>query len=126
MVLAFHGPAILLLLALTRSGLLASDAGLIMQPERSTGVRASRGETPTDLVTALYPGGSSLLHHRRERFRAAYSGHQNAALQASPKAAHHRRLSFTGNGVVLPGLFPSRVYGIFSDSSRANTPLAIS
>ena len=124
MVLAFHGPAIPLLLVLTRSGLLASDAGLIMQPERGTGVRASSGETPTDLVAAVYPGGGSLLHRRRERFRAAYSHHQNAALQASLKTAHHRRLSFTGNAVVLPGLFPSRLFGIFSDPSRANAPSA--
>lgn len=122
----FHGPAIPLLLVLTRSGLLASDAGLIMQPERGTGVRASSGETPTDLVAAVNPGGGSLLHRRRERFRAAYSGHKHAALQASPKTAHHRRLSFTGNAVVLPRLFPSRLFGIFSDPSRANAPSAVS
>lgn len=107
MVSAFHGTAILLLLVSTRSKRLASGAGLIMQPERGTGVRASSGETPTDLGTAVYPGGGSLLHRRRERFRAAYSGHQNSDLQESPKAAHHRRGSFISNAVVLPGLFPS-------------------
>ncbi|MGU3407643.1 hypothetical protein [Methylobacterium brachiatum] len=59
MVLAFHGPAIPLLLVLTRSGLLASDAGLIMQPERGTGVRASSGETPTDLVPPSTPAAAA-------------------------------------------------------------------
>ena len=40
--------------------LLAVGAGLIIHPELSTGVRASSGETPTDFVTAVYVGGSSL------------------------------------------------------------------
>jgi hypothetical protein len=59
-VLSFCGPAILVLLVLTWSVLLAFGAGLIIHPELSTGVRASSGETPTDLVTAVYVGGSSL------------------------------------------------------------------
>ena len=58
--LSFCGPAILVLLVLTWSVLLAFAAGLIIHPELSTGVRASSGETPTDLVTAVYVGGSSL------------------------------------------------------------------
>jgi hypothetical protein len=60
MVLSFCGPAILVLLVLTWSVLLAIGAGLIIHPELGTGVRASSGETPTDLVTAVYVGGSSL------------------------------------------------------------------
>jgi hypothetical protein len=59
-VLSFCGPAILVLLVLTWSVLLAVGAGLIIHPELSTGVRASSGETPTDFVTAVYVGGSSL------------------------------------------------------------------
>ena len=49
-VLSFCGPAILVLLVLTWSVLLAVGAGLIIHPELSTGVRASSGETPTDFV----------------------------------------------------------------------------
>lgn len=60
MVLSFCGPAILVLLVLTWSVLLAFGAGLIIHPELGTGVRASSGETPTDLITAVYVGGSSL------------------------------------------------------------------
>ncbi|MGN6551643.1 MAG: two pore domain potassium channel family protein [Pararhizobium sp.] len=60
MVLSFCGPAILVLLVLTWSVLLAFGAGLIIHPELGTGVRASSGETPSDLVTAVYVGGSSL------------------------------------------------------------------
>jgi hypothetical protein len=59
-VLSFCGPAILVLLVLTWSVLLALGAGLIIHPELGSGVRASSGETPTDLVTAIYVGGSSL------------------------------------------------------------------
>ena len=44
--LSFCGPAILVLLLLTWSVLLAFGAGLIIHPELSTGVRASSGETP--------------------------------------------------------------------------------
>lgn len=60
MVLSFCGPAILVLLVLTWSVLLAFGAGLIIHPELGTGVRASSGETSTDFVTAVYVGGSSL------------------------------------------------------------------
>lgn len=60
MVLSLCGPAVLVLLVLTWSVLLAFGAGLIIHPELGTGVRASSGETPTDLVTAVYIGGSSL------------------------------------------------------------------
>jgi hypothetical protein len=59
-VLSFCGPVILVLLVLTWSVLLALGAGLIIHPELGTGIRASSGETPTDLVTAVYVGGSSL------------------------------------------------------------------
>lgn len=59
-VLSFCGPAILVLLVLTWSVLLALGAGLIIHPELGAAVRASSGETPTDLVTAVYVGGSSL------------------------------------------------------------------
>lgn len=59
-VLSFCGPVILVLLVLTWSVLLAIGAGMIIHPELGTGVRASSGETPTDLVTAVYVGGSSL------------------------------------------------------------------
>jgi hypothetical protein len=52
-VLSFCGPTILVLLVLTWSVLLAFGAGLIIHPELGTGVRASSGETPTDLVTAV-------------------------------------------------------------------------
>ena len=59
-VLSLCGPAILVLLVLTWSVLLAVGAGLIIHPELGSGVRASSGETPTDLLTAVYVGGSSL------------------------------------------------------------------
>jgi len=39
---------------------LALGAGLIVQPELGGGVRVSGETTPTDFVTAVYAGGSSL------------------------------------------------------------------
>jgi hypothetical protein len=59
-VLSFCGPAILVLLVLGWSVLLAFAVGLMIHPELGTGVRASSGETPADLVTAVYVAGSSL------------------------------------------------------------------
>lgn len=59
-VLSFCGPAILVLLVLTWSVLLAFGAGLIIHPELGTGVRTNSGVTPTDFITAVYVGGSSL------------------------------------------------------------------
>ena len=39
---------------------LTMGAGLIMHPELGTPIRAANGETPTDFVTAMYAGGSSM------------------------------------------------------------------
>ncbi|WP_370539065.1 two pore domain potassium channel family protein [Aureimonas sp. AU22] len=58
--LSFCGPTILVLLVLVWSTLLAFGAGLIVHPELGIGIRASTGETPTDFITAVYVGGSSL------------------------------------------------------------------
>lgn len=60
LLLSFCGPAILVLLVLIWSFLLAIAAGLIVHPEMGSGLRASSGKTPTDLITAIMVGGSSL------------------------------------------------------------------
>lgn len=86
MVLAFHGPAIPLLLVLTRSGLLASDAGLIMQPERGTGVRASSGETPTDLVPPSTPAAAAFSIVGASNFAP-----HTAAIKTRPSKRRPRR-----------------------------------
>jgi hypothetical protein len=60
-VLSFCGPAILVLLALTWAHGLTIGAALVMHPMLGTSIRASsRGETPTDFVTALYAGDGSM------------------------------------------------------------------
>ena len=59
-VLSFCGPTILVLLVLIWSLLLALGAGLIFHPELGGGIRNSNGETPSDFITALFVGGSSL------------------------------------------------------------------
>jgi hypothetical protein len=59
-VLSFCGPVILLLFVLLWALALTLGAGLIIHPGLGTGVQAGNGPTPTDLVTALYAGGSSM------------------------------------------------------------------
>jgi len=59
-VLSFCGPVILLLYVLLWATGLTLGAGLIIHPGLGTGVQAGNGPTPTDLLTALYAGGSSM------------------------------------------------------------------
>jgi hypothetical protein len=59
-VLSFCGPLILVLLVGLWAVGLTMGAALIMHPELGTSIRAANGETPTDFVTAMYAGGSSM------------------------------------------------------------------
>ncbi len=59
-VLSFCGPVILVLLVAVWALGLTLGAALIMHPELGTSIRATNGETPTDFVTAMYAGGSSM------------------------------------------------------------------
>jgi hypothetical protein len=58
--LSFSGPVILVTVLLSWSLLLALAAALIIHPNLGTGIQATQGETPTDFITALYVGGTSL------------------------------------------------------------------
>jgi hypothetical protein len=59
-VLSFCGPLILVLLVGLWAVGLTLGAALIMHPELGTSIRATNGETPTDFITAMYAGGSSM------------------------------------------------------------------
>ncbi|MBP2305216.1 two pore domain potassium channel family protein [Azospirillum melinis] len=59
-VLSFCGPVILVLLVGVWALGLTLGAALIMHPELGTSIRATNGETPTDFVTAMYAGGTSM------------------------------------------------------------------
>jgi hypothetical protein len=59
-VLSFCGPVILVLLVGVWALGLTLGAAFVMHPELGTAIRASNGETPTDLVTAMYAGGASM------------------------------------------------------------------
>jgi hypothetical protein len=59
-VLSFCGPVIVVLLVGVWALGLTLGAGLIVHPELGTSIRATNGETPTDFVTALYAGGTSM------------------------------------------------------------------
>lgn len=59
-VLSICGPVILVLLVGVWALGLTLGAALIMHPELGTSIRATNGETPTDFVTAMYAGGTSM------------------------------------------------------------------
>jgi hypothetical protein len=59
-VISFCGPSVLVLLIGVWTGTLALGAALVIYPNLGDGVVSSGGDTPTDFVTALYAGGSSL------------------------------------------------------------------
>ncbi|HWK66379.1 MAG TPA: two pore domain potassium channel family protein [Rhizobiaceae bacterium] len=59
-VLSYCGPVILVLLVGVWAFGLTLGAALIMHPELGTSIRATNGETPTDFVTAMYAGGTSM------------------------------------------------------------------
>jgi len=59
-VLSFCGPAILVNLLVVWAVLLTLGAGLIIHPALGTSVTLTTGHTPTDFITALYAGGSSM------------------------------------------------------------------
>ncbi|SDN82453.1 hypothetical protein SAMN05216360_111205 [Methylobacterium phyllostachyos] len=70
-VLSFCGPVILLLYVLLWAIGLTLGAGLIIHPGLGADVQASNGPTPTDLLTALYAGGSSMAIVGASDFRPA-------------------------------------------------------
>lgn len=59
-VLSFCGPVILVNLLVAWASLLTLGAGLIIHPALSTSVTVTTGTTPTDFISALYAGGSSM------------------------------------------------------------------
>jgi len=58
--LSFCGPAIVIMLLFVWALGLTCGAALIIHPQLGAAVRNSSGATPTDFVTALYTGGSSI------------------------------------------------------------------
>lgn len=59
-ILTFSGPVILVLVLTSWALLLSVAVALFIHPNLGTGIQATQGETPTDFITALYVGGSSL------------------------------------------------------------------
>jgi hypothetical protein len=76
-VLSFCGPVILIALIFVWAVGLALGSALIMHSHLGAGIRASQGATPTDFMSALYAGASSLSFVGASDFKP-----QTAALQA--------------------------------------------
>ncbi|KQO92610.1 hypothetical protein ASF33_16360 [Methylobacterium sp. Leaf92] len=75
-VLSFCGPVILIVYVLFWALGLTLGAGLIIHPALGTAVRASSGETPTDFITALYAGGSSMAIVGASDFKPVMDGYR--------------------------------------------------
>jgi hypothetical protein len=58
--LTLSGPTILVMVLGSWALLLSLATALIIHPNLGTGIKTNHGETPTDFITALYVGGSSL------------------------------------------------------------------
>ena len=58
--LTLSGPIILIPVLASWALLLSLAAALIIHPNLGTGIKATQDKTPTDFITALYVGGSSL------------------------------------------------------------------
>jgi hypothetical protein len=76
-VLSLCGPVILIALVFVWAAGLALGSALLMHPHLGAGIRASQGSTPTDFISALYAGASSLSFVGASDFKP-----QTAALQA--------------------------------------------
>jgi hypothetical protein len=59
-ILSFCGPTILVMYVLVWAFLLAVGAGLVIHPKLGTSVRATSEASRSDLITAIYAGGSSI------------------------------------------------------------------
>src|SRR5512142_2569595 len=58
--LVLTGPIILLAVLAAWALLMSLATALIVHPSLGTGIKSSSGDTPTDFITALYVGGTSL------------------------------------------------------------------
>ena len=59
-VLAFCGPAVLIMLVAAWALMLTLAAALILHPALGEGIRSTTGDTATDFITAMYAAGGSL------------------------------------------------------------------
>ncbi len=58
--LTFSGPIILVIVLASWMLLLSVATAFVIHPNLGTAIKAAQGDTPTDFITALYVGGSSL------------------------------------------------------------------
>src|SRR5688500_16571141 len=75
-VLTFCGPVILVVLIFVWAVGLALGAALIMHPHLGGGIRANQGPTPTDFMSALYAGATSLSFVGSGDFKPQSAGFQ--------------------------------------------------
>jgi hypothetical protein len=73
-VLSFCGPTIIVLVVVAWALGLACGAGMIVHPKLGSSIQAASGKTPTDFLTALYIGGTSMSFVAGSDFAPKTSG----------------------------------------------------
>ncbi len=121
-VLSFCGPVILLLYVLLWAVGLTLGAGLIIHPDLGTGVQAGNGPTPTDLLTALYAGGSSMAIVGASDFKPATDAYRVVYLVTSLIGMSVTSLVLTYVMQVYGALRQRNALGFSSTSSRRKPP----
>src|SRR5215208_6936390 len=107
--LTLSGPTILVMVLGSWALLLSLAAALILHPNLGTGIKTNHGETPTDFITALYVGGSSL----------SFIG----ASDFSPQDGFFRMFYLLTSliGVTLASLIVTYLMELYSDLKERNT-----
>lgn len=107
--LTLSGPLILVMVLGSWALLLSVAAALVIHPNLGTGIITNHGETPTDFITALYVGGSSL----------SFIG----AADFSPQDAFFRLFYLLTSliGVSLASLIVTYLMELYSDLKERNT-----
>lgn len=115
-VLSFCGPVILLLYVLLWAVGLTLGAGLIIHPGLGTDVQAGNGPTPTDFLTALYAGGSSMAIVGASDFKPATDAYRLVYLVNS-------LIGMSGTSLVLA--YVMQVYGALRQRNALGLQLRI-
>jgi hypothetical protein len=111
-ILSFAGPVMLLVFIAFWGMALTFGAGLIVHPKLGSAVRASSGATPTDFVTAMYVGGSSMTIVDASNFEPQTRGFRMLFLLAAMVGVSAASLTLTYLMQVYRALLDRNVLGL--------------
>src|SRR5215216_3976724 len=107
--LTFSGPLIVAMVLASWALLLSVATALIIHPNLGTGIKTNHGQTPTDFLTAVYVGGSSL----------SFVG----ASDFSPQDGFFRMFYLLNSivGILLASLIVTYLMEVYSNLKERNT-----